>query len=558
MLKQLRLLIGLYLGLLIGSTSIMAQVSQNMSLIGSWDDNTLPLINSNSFNDVWGYAANGREYALLGSVGGVFFIDVTNPVTPQVITFQPGGSTYSIWRDLKTYSHYLYAISDQGLNSSLQIFDLSNLPNGVTKVYDSQTHFTTAHNLFVNDASGRLYVAGANTQANGILILDIGTDPTNPSLLASFTLGAYTHDIFVRNDTCHAYYGNSGFAIFDLVDLTNPSQLNLIYPMQYAESGYAHSGYASEDGKYIFWCDETHDTGIHVAEMSDPGNLVYGSNFRSTLLAPFHTNSIPHNPFVKDNLLYVSYYHDGLQVWDISNPKSPVKAAYYDTDPSNTDYLSTLGCWGVYPYLPSGNILTSDVRNGLAILRLSNLFPISLDKFAVESQPHRVRLRWTTYQETNNENFTVERSLDGLNFSALESIPGAGNHTGALHYETFDQHPLEGLAYYRLKQTDFDGGFTYSEILSIHRGTDFHLLNVYPSPAGPGQEVYIKLDLNAAQNIQVQVSDMLGKIVFKKMWNMSSGPQSLEIPANMWSAGTYFVRLIGKNTRIEQKLILSN
>ncbi|HHS95875.1 MAG TPA: T9SS type A sorting domain-containing protein, partial [Phaeodactylibacter sp.] len=78
-------------------------------------------------------------------------------------------------------------------------------------------------------------------------------------------------------------------------------------------------------------------------------------------------NSIPHNLIVRGNYLYVSYYYDGLQVYDISDPANPVRAYYYDTStlPNEQSYK---GAWGVYPFLPSGNILVSDMQNGLFVV----------------------------------------------------------------------------------------------------------------------------------------------------------------------------------------------
>ena len=65
----------------------------------------------------------------------------------------------------------------------------------------------------------------------------------------------------------------------------------------------------------------------------------------------------------------VSYYHDGVQIYDISNPAAPTKVAYYDTETTNTSYNGFVGSWGAYPYLPSGNVLVSDINNGLFVLK---------------------------------------------------------------------------------------------------------------------------------------------------------------------------------------------
>tara|TARA_B100001029_G_C14753465_1_gene282065 strand:- start:96 stop:599 length:504 start_codon:yes stop_codon:yes gene_type:complete len=78
-----------------------------------------------------------------------------------------------------------------------------------------------------------------------------------------------------------------------------------------------------------------------------------------------------HNGIIKGDYLYVAYYHDGLRVFDISNPSNPIQINYYDTYlPS--DHISYRGAWGVYPYLNSGNILVSDMQTGLYVLKCHN------------------------------------------------------------------------------------------------------------------------------------------------------------------------------------------
>jgi hypothetical protein len=90
--------------------------------------------------------------------------------------------------------------------------------------------------------------------------------------------------------------------------------------------------------------------------------------------------------------------------------------------------------------------------------------PIELVSFdAGKNEEQRVTLTWVTASEINNNFFTIERSKNGFDFVPILNIPGAGNSTSTLHYSIEDENPLEGDNYYRLKQTDYDGAFTYSE-----------------------------------------------------------------------------------------------
>ena len=107
---------------------------------------------------------------------------------------------------------------------------------------------------------------------------------------------------------------------------------------------------------------------IDLARIEDD-DLEEISSFQDPLIT---TNSkvTYHNPYIIDQYAIVSSYEDGVVVFDISNPASPTRVAYYDTF-MNTTYLGYNGCWGVYPYFPSGNIIASDGISGLFVLSTS-------------------------------------------------------------------------------------------------------------------------------------------------------------------------------------------
>ena len=101
----------LLLCILFTLSNSQAQDALNATLLGSWDADTLPTHSFGTFNDIWGYAANGREYALMGSAAYIHIFDVTDPTKIVFIDQIAGGDT-TIWRDIKTYNDRLYAVSD--------------------------------------------------------------------------------------------------------------------------------------------------------------------------------------------------------------------------------------------------------------------------------------------------------------------------------------------------------------------------------------------------------------------------------------------------------------
>lgn len=351
--------------------NIHAQGQLNMSLLGRWDEDGLPMSSFVKYNDIWGYAdCDGREYAIMGSARYTHFLDITNPQEPLEVSRFPG-SVNSIWRDFKTYGHFAYGVADQGTDG-LMVFNLSGLPDTVIQVNQLTGIFLTAHNIFIDQAQGRLYVAGSNSRGNGVIVFDLKADPSNPTLLASIPLpGGYIHDIYVRDNIAYCSHGNQGLAIYNLTDPNN--LVNLGSLTSYPEQGYNHASWLTEDGTKLVFADETHGRSLKLADVSDPANISILGLFKSSLLAPSATNSIAHNPFVRGQYAIVSYYHDGVQIFDLSNPEDVQQVAFYDTYPENQNYNGYEGCWGVYPFLPSGNIIASDITHGLFVLSADSI-----------------------------------------------------------------------------------------------------------------------------------------------------------------------------------------
>ena len=324
-------------------------LSDNVNLLYNWSDTTLPQnYLGGSYTDVYGLAINGREFAVLGSTMGAHIIDVTNPTQSIEVAFVPGafqGSAVT-HRDYFHMDNYLYAVCDQGA-STLQIIDISNLPNLVNVVYDSDALIATSHNLFIDVQTQKLYSTNGD-------VLDL-SNPTNPTFL--FDMGFGSHDMWVENDTGYFNCGGS----LQIFEMTTNFPQNIGSLTSYPQQGYNHSGWKEND-IYVF-ADENHGLSLKVVDVSDLSNLSVTALFNSEVDA----NSIAHNLIIRDNFVYVSYYHDGLQIFDISDPYNPIKAGYYDTYLPN-NHNGYAGNWGVDPQLPSGIILVSDVQSGLFVL----------------------------------------------------------------------------------------------------------------------------------------------------------------------------------------------
>jgi choice-of-anchor B domain-containing protein len=348
---------------------LLAQ-AQEAKLLGRWDLASIPgsAAYNNRYNEIWSVAVKGREYAIIGSTMGTHFIDVTNPTLPAQSDFVPGKTQGPgvIHRDYKTYKNYVYAVCDEG-ESSLQVIDVSSLPDSVHVVYDSDEILNKAHNLSIDSTSALLYAwvfrgSPAYGGFSGMAVLSLA-DPENPTFVKAYNHVEgfhfnHIHDGYVRNDTVFLDAGYNGFGVADFSDPLNPKLLGTMSGYPFA--GYNHSGWLSDDSRYFYLADETHGSPLKTVDVQNLEDI----QVIDTYNAESTPTQIPHNPLVACNYLYVAYYYDGLQVYDISDPENAVRVLYYDTstEPDGENYK---GAWGVNPFLPSGNILIADMQNGL-------------------------------------------------------------------------------------------------------------------------------------------------------------------------------------------------
>ncbi|NNE55339.1 MAG: choice-of-anchor B family protein, partial [Flavobacteriales bacterium] len=312
------------------SYSGLAQQSLNSALLYHWSDESLPasFAHNNTYNEIWGYEADGKEYAIIGTTMGTHIFDLTDGQEEE-IHFIEGAITGGqiVHRDYHDYANHLYIVCDEGA-STLQIVDLSGLPESVSVVYDSSDLILRAHNIFIDEDSGLMYRCGGNDQFS-VFSLE---DPASPTLVIDCdeevenwgsTVG-YVHDVFVRDGIA---YCNAADALY-IVDFTVPtSPVTLGSLEEYEDSGYNHSGWLHENGTIYALADETHGKRVKILDVSDPTDI----QVLSLIGSDVHEWSIPHNLIFDGDLLHVAYYVDGYYVWDLSDPANPSLYAYYDT-----------------------------------------------------------------------------------------------------------------------------------------------------------------------------------------------------------------------------------
>ncbi|MFT5452045.1 MAG: choice-of-anchor B domain-containing protein [Enterobacterales bacterium] len=355
---------------------------------------------SPSLNDIWGFVDlnDDKEYAIVGLTNGTAVVDVSDPANP--ITKGHVSGLSSTWRDMKVYQSwnaalnryqsYAYVTTEAG--QGLQIIDLTDLPSSIS-LASTLTDFTRAHNIYIANIdystgvanegmTAYIYVAGTNLSNGAFRVYDL-VDPTAPVLVTSAPTGSgYVHDVTTftitdqRTAQCAAGHNPCELLVdfnektVDIWDMTDKIAPTIISSTGYANSGYTHSGWWSEDKMFIFIQDE-------LDERDTGSNTTLRTLDISDLTAPFVSNihtgptqAIDHNGFAVGNKYYMSNYRRGLTVYDITDPNQPLITGFFDTYPQPSENTASFaGAWGVYPFLPSGNILISDSSYGLFVVK---------------------------------------------------------------------------------------------------------------------------------------------------------------------------------------------
>lgn len=312
-----------------------------------------------SLANIGGYVdSSGNEYALVGYDEGLSIVDVTDPTQPVIIFDVPG--TTSNWREVKTWQNYAY-VTTEGCCNGLQIVNLGYLPDSVqVKNWKGSgsinNQLETIHALHID--AGFAYLFGSNLFNGAAVIADLA-DPWNPVYTGS-TPGTYIHDGYVRNDTLWAGHIYDGY--FSVMDVSNKSNPVLI-TTQITPGQFTHNTWLNDQGNVLFTTDEINNSYLTAYDISDLGNI---QELNRIQLTP-GSGSVVHNTHTINDFEVVSWYKDGIAIVDVSRPDNMIVTGHYDTYTQGSGGGFD-GCWGVYPYLPSGTIVASDMSNGLYVL----------------------------------------------------------------------------------------------------------------------------------------------------------------------------------------------
>lgn len=343
---------------------------------------SLSEFSATSANDSWGWKDpnTGKEYVIIGLDNGTAFIDISIPTEPLYLGKLQTQSAPAAHRDMKVFQNFAFIVSESE-GHGMHVFDLTKLRNvsnapATFQVDATYNEFGHAHNIVINESSGFAYVVGSDSFNGGPHIINI-QNPLNPSFAGGYAMDGYSHDgqvvTYSGPDPDHIgkelFIGSNEDEVV-IIDVTIKSNPKHISSFAYEDIGYIHQGWLTEDHRYFFVGDELdevnfgNNTRTIVLDFTDLDNPTLHTNHFSTLPA------IDHNGYVKDNLFYLANYTGGMRVLDISDieNKNISEIGFFDSYPLNNS-LDFHGAWNVYPFFESGNIVISDIENGLFIVR---------------------------------------------------------------------------------------------------------------------------------------------------------------------------------------------
>lgn len=358
--------------------------------------------------DLWGWSdrLDGREYAIQSHGSATSFVDITEPSQPVLLGCLPAPTANFLWRDVEVYGDHAYIVGDAPPTNTnthgVQVFDLRQLrdvprPVLTPVLFKETARYGTSriHTLTINPATATAYLASSSACGRTLELLDLRV-PAAPRGLGCLEMRHPTTGATIRTHEAHCviysgpdtryqgreicFFANeSVLHVMDVTDKTmDPATGKITGAVElaailYPGLRYVHQGWLAHGQRFFVLGDELDEienapplqpTKTHLFDIADLRNP-------KTLEPLLHaTNCIDHQLYVRGPTLYETNYSCGLRVFDIRGlgSRPPVEVGYFDTHPADDEPVFH-GTWGNYPFFKSGNVIVSDMEQGLFVLR---------------------------------------------------------------------------------------------------------------------------------------------------------------------------------------------
>jgi len=296
------------------------------------------------------------------------------------------------------------------------------------------------------------------------------------------------------------------------------------------------------------------------ADASTAGNTVYGVLLSSTgTIITQSPNYVIQNADLGQYVTFTfpapsavtagtTYYIGLAQTANTTTGYFPVNT---QSSKTNLSHSTPLAGGTITDYSTFGSLMIEGI--------FTTAFPVTLSSFTGVKQGSINKLYWTTESEMNNAGFSIERSADGKNFSTIGYVAAKtenGNSNTPLNYSFNDEKPIAGSNYYRLKQTDRDGKYSYSSLVVLKGEKGFYLSSLYPNPTRDALSLAITSE--KAEKTTINITDMNGKLIKQLVVGLSSGENNVTLNVGSLAAGYYTVQVINSNMEVKTQRFIKN
>ena len=520
-----------FVGVGIVMSSLLAAQNYHTTVLGNLDF-------AADGNSVWGAVVGGKEYAFYGltSSDAYVVIDVSDPTNPTEI-FR-GSGTRSLWRNMKFYDNHMYAVTE-GFGDGISIVDLNPLKSSgqlAQSKFTDDGQLRSTHTSFMDEDNGHLYLWGAkHSQGEGVYVYDVKSNPDKPSLIAHYST-PYVHDGYVKDGMMYCAHINDGYmAVYDISDGTNAVlQGNVFTP-----NNYCHNVWPNADRTVAFTTDEKPNSYLAAYDISNPSDI----KELDRIQAAAGSNAIIHNVrLINDDYAAVAYYVEGLMIYNIADPENIIEVAQFDTSPFSGNGFH--GAWEVYPWLPSGNFLVSDIEEGLFVISPEYHEPSRVGGTVIDGITKQPLIGVEIYVPEAN---MVKESKIGGKFKTGYGKEGqytvefakAGYVTKEITYsnETLGES-IEGVVVEL-----FPIGSAVNETFGSLG------IEMYPNPTTNAVTLNVPLEVSA---VSYSVTDITGKVLSTN--NLEIGQQQIDVAA--LTPGLYMMQvLLAEGQTISSKFV---
>lgn len=373
----------------------------------------------------------------------------------------------------------------------------------------------------------------------------------------------YVHDVYVKNDTAYLANINDGFV--DIVDVSNKSNpvriRTFTYPAPATGDAGTHNVWVADDSKFIFTTDEVAPSGQNILRVHDARDynniIVNAAIYRSPVGSQ---NAVVHNAYVRGKHIIMSYYTQGVKIVDIAEPLDPVEVGAYNTYGSTTA-AGYNGCWGVFPFYPSGKIIASDI-NGvgnstgkLSVIEFNNaragivrgVVKDAVTEQVIAGAQIRAIDFYNKTRTSNSDGIYRIRTVQGENKRFV--VSANGYRTDTLRITV----PPNGDSII----VDINLQPNMSETQISERPQRFALNQNYPNPFNP--TTIISYQLESPSVVKLELFDVMGRklaTLVNARQSVGSHQYTLNATQLGLSSGTYFYRLTANGFTDTKRMML--